>query len=259
LWGRRLTGIWVDGQRSSPSCGRGLSGGHIVAFAVKAAAQLSRDADPASRRRRWTAVAPHAYPAATIHMLRGDEVSQMTEPTIDTPAQVPTQAPPAAAGPSVASATVGSRIVALIIDVVGLGFVYGIVVAILAGLGGWVGFLVSSLLYAALSIGYFVYTWTRQRATIGQRILGIETVNATDRATLTQDQAVRRWLYLFGPGTLAQVVGYGGSFLLGPVSWIIAIVVFAYEVYLLVTTIQSPTNQGFHDVQARTIVVKRSA
>jgi uncharacterized RDD family membrane protein YckC len=183
----------------------------------------------------------------------------MTEPTLDAPVQAPAQPPTTAADPSIATASLGSRIVALVIDVVGLGFVYGLVVAILGGLGGWTGFLVSSLIYAALSVGYFVITWTRRRATIGQQIMGIETVDATARATLSQDQAIRRWLFLFGPGTLAQVVGYGGSFLLGFASWIIALLVLAYEVYLLVTTIQSPTSQGFHDVQAHTVVVKRAA
>lgn len=160
--------------------------------------------------------------------------------------------------PGVAYAGLGPRVVAIIIDVIIVGFIYAVLVAVLAALGGWGAFLIGGLIYVALSIGYFVYTWTRQRATVGQRILGLETVNAADGATLTQNQAVRRWAFLLGPGSLAQVFGYAGGAVVGVFGLVIALLALAYEVYLLYSASQSPTRQGFHDVQAGTFVVKRT-
>ena len=37
------------------------------------------------------------------------------------------------------------------------------------------------------------------RASPGQKVLNLETVNAADGATLTQPQAIRRWVFLWGP------------------------------------------------------------
>jgi uncharacterized RDD family membrane protein YckC len=160
--------------------------------------------------------------------------------------------------PGVAYADLVPRIVAIVIDVLIIGIVYAVVVAVLAALGGWGAFLIGGVIYLALSVGYFVYTWTRQRATLGQLVLGLETVNAADGASLTQDQALRRWVFLWGPGALAQVFGYGGGTVVGLVGWLVALLALLYELYLLYTTSQSPRRQGFHDVQAATVVVKRA-
>lgn len=186
----------------------------------------------------------------------------MTDPLADTPpapavgdpAPAPTEAGPA---PGFVYASLGSRAVAIIIDVVIVGFIYALVVAALATVGGWGAFVIGGLIYVALSIGYFVILWTRRRATAGQQLLGLETARAADGATLTQDQALRRWAFLMGPGAVAQVFGYGGA-LLGGLGLIIAGLALAYELYLLYTASQSPTRQGFHDIQAGTIVVKRT-
>jgi uncharacterized RDD family membrane protein YckC len=194
----------------------------------------------------------------------------MTEPTGDTPTPEPA-APatgwirpepdrpvePATAG-DVVYATVGARIIAIIIDVILLGFVYAIVVAALAAIGGWGALVIGGLVYVGMSLVYFVYFWTRQRATLGQRFLGLETVNAGDRATLTQDQALRRWAFLLGPGAVAQILAYGGGTVVGVIGWIAAVVALVYEIYLLYSVTQSPTQQGYHDVQAGTVVVKRA-
>lgn len=194
----------------------------------------------------------------------------MTEPTGVTPPDVQDPAPsgwvkprpelPVDAGPApgVAYATLVSRIIAIIIDVILIGFIYAVVIAVLGGLGGWSAFLVGGVVHVAISVGYFVYLWTRQRATVGQRILGLETVNAADGATLTQDQALRRWVFLMGPGAVAQIFAYGAGSLLGLLGWIVALLALAYEVFLLYTASQSPKRQGFHDVQAETVVVTRS-
>jgi uncharacterized RDD family membrane protein YckC len=181
------------------------------------------------------------------------------------------QAPPVAAGPApgVAYADLVMRIVAYIIDSILLSivtfFVAAIIgVAILASLltGGFVlaivGALVLAVVVLALSAVYFVYTWTTMRASPGQKILNLETVNAADGATLTRDQAIRRWAFLFGPQALASVgqfaLGATDAKFLGP---ILSLLAFVYTIYLLYSTSQSPKRQGFHDVQAGTVVVKR--
>ena len=55
--------------------------------------------------------------------------------------------------------------------------------AIFGGLFGW---FLGSIVYLAGSAAYFVYTLDDERATYGQKILKLETVNAADGATLTQ-------------------------------------------------------------------------
>lgn len=114
---------------------------------------------------------------------------------------------------------------------------------------------VASLVFAifgiAISAAYYIYTWTAMRGTIGQRALGMQVGNAADGATLTMEQAVRRWLALGGILSLAQTLnplpGLGILIGLASLIWVIA---------LLVTTAQSPTKQGLHDQFAHTVVVK---
>jgi uncharacterized RDD family membrane protein YckC len=175
------------------------------------------------------------------------------------------QAAPAAAGPApgVVYADTVTRVIAYIIDaiiffVVAV-FVVGILILAIFTGGGIVA-LIGTVVLAAISIGgsavYFVYTWTRMRASIGQRVLGLETVNAADGATLTQDQAIRRWAFLFGPTALGAALGYApGS--LGLLGSLVGLLAFIYELYLLYTVSQSPKRQGYHDVQAGTVVIKR--
>jgi uncharacterized RDD family membrane protein YckC len=196
------------------------------------------------------------------------------------PAAPPPAAPPAAssspawlatvtssqtvAGPAgMVYADVPSRIFAYIIDAIIMGVAFGILYTIFLGLflgsvvGGlgfmaFVWFVVLVVIYAAGSAIYFIYTWTRLRGSPGQRVLGLETLNAADGAVLTQPQAIRRWLYLFGPFVLAEA----GSIMLGGLGAIVSLLVFAYAIYLLYTAANSATRQGFHDVQAATVVVK---
>jgi uncharacterized RDD family membrane protein YckC len=115
--------------------------------------------------------------------------------------------------------------------------------------------IISSLLYAvvglAVSAGYFIYTWTAMRGTIGMKALGMQVGNAADGATLTRDQAVRRWLALGGIFSLAQTLNQ-----LPLLGLLIGLASIVYVIFLIVTTAQSPTKQGWHDKFAGTIVAK---
>jgi uncharacterized RDD family membrane protein YckC len=91
------------------------------------------------------------------------------------------------------------------------------------------------------------------RASPGQKMLGMQVGNSPDGATLTQEQAIRRWAVLFAPFSLGQVV-----VVLPTLGALLGLVTFIYAIYLLYTTAQSPTKQGFHDKFANTVVVKAS-
>lgn len=160
-------------------------------------------------------------------------------------------------------ADVPARLIAYIIDAVIMGVAFGILYGIFgalfigSALGGFdflffVWFVVLLLIYAAGSAIYFIYTWTKMRGSPGMRVLGLEVLNAADGAVLTQPQAIRRWLFLFGP----FVVGQAAALMLGGLGTILSLLLFGYVLYLLYTTANSPTRQGFHDVQAGTVVVK---
>jgi len=151
-----------------------------------------------------------------------------------------------------------TRIIAFIIDAVILWFVQIVVgiifiaigVAIGSGLGLIFG-LFGGIVTAGISAVYFIYGWTRMRASLGQKFLSVETVSAADGSTLTQDQAIRRWLFLYGLYALSAIIPIVG--------FLFALVAIGYALYLLYTTSQSPKRQGYHDVQANTVVIKRAA
>jgi uncharacterized RDD family membrane protein YckC len=187
-------------------------------------------------------------------------------------------APPPAATPGPAGlvyADVPNRIIAQIIDAIIVGIVGLLLSLILYAIVGApttvttvpdpsqilgvrfetethiVSVILSTLLGVVLSAGYYIYTWTAMRGTFGQRALGMQVGNAADGATLTMEQAVKRWLAVGGVFSLAQFLNplplLGLLVGLASLVWVIA---------LLVTTAQSPTKQGLHDQFAGSVVVK---
>jgi uncharacterized RDD family membrane protein YckC len=157
--------------------------------------------------------------------------------------------------PGITYADTTTRVIAAIIDGFIVGLISGVLGAIFGSLSvamGGIGVLwlfIGGIVGAAVSVVYFVYGWTRMRASFGQKFFNLETVNATDGATLNQNQAIRRWAFLWGPQAILGIV------------WIIALFAWPLEIlyalYLLYTVTQSPKRQGFHDVQAGTVVIKR--
>ncbi|HSW42174.1 MAG TPA: RDD family protein [Patescibacteria group bacterium] len=159
-----------------------------------------------------------------------------------------------------------TRVFAYIIDAVILSVGFFVLFSVLGalffsslligGLGfmGFVWLLVLMVAYAAGSAIYFIYTWTNLRGSPGQRLLGLETLNAADGTVLTQPQAIRRWLFLFGPSVVATVLSL--TPFLGGLGSLAGFVIWGYVIYLLYTAANSPTRQGFHDAQASTVVVK---
>jgi uncharacterized RDD family membrane protein YckC len=213
----------------------------------------------------------------------------MTEQQGPPPAQEPPPAPPPAAPPPAGEswqgapppaqpaqtasglvyADVPNRAVAYIIDAIIL-FVINLIIGIIVGSFlpatrvnpnatdifnvvevNYVSVLVTTLIGLAINAVYFIYTWTQMRGSPGQRMLGMQVGNAADGATLTQEQAIRRWIFLGAPFGLASALSP-----IPALGLLIALAGLAYFIYLLVSTAQSPTKQGFHDKQANTVVVK---
>ena len=160
-----------------------------------------------------------------------------------------------AATSALAPAALGARVIAYIIDAIIVGIVGIIIVGIIVTDTTVVGSLIRAIIYAALGFLYVGYSWTTYRATPGQRMLGLITVNAADGAALTWDQAVRRWAFLFGPSVLQSLFGNQ----LGGLGAIVGLIVFGYYIYLLYTTAQDPKRQGLHDKQAGSLVAVKTA
>jgi uncharacterized RDD family membrane protein YckC len=160
--------------------------------------------------------------------------------------------------PGVVYADIVTRVIALIIDSVIL-FVPYFVIAIPLAFMGSIGSFVAAVLYLVGSGAYFVYTWTKMRASYGQKFMKLETVSAADGSTLTQERAIRRWAFMFGPTALVLVMSNLPILALALLGGLMSLVALGYDIYLLYTTSQSPKRQGFHDVQAGTVVVKRLA
>ena len=157
-----------------------------------------------------------------------------------------------AASVALAPAAIGARVVAFIVDAVVL-LLIQILIGSIVGDVTVVGSVARAVIYAAIGFVYFGYSWTAWRASPGQRILGLVTVNADDGSTLNWNQATVRWAWLFGPSVLSSLLQFGALAAIG------GIVVFGYGIYLLYTAATDPRKQGFHDKQAGTIVAVKTA
>jgi uncharacterized RDD family membrane protein YckC len=171
-----------------------------------------------------------------------------------------------ATGPAagIVYADLTSRIIAYIIDVVIL-VIVGIVVNLVL-LTTFIAAIVTtgSALFLLLSVVvlvidvllagiYFVYTWTNMKASPGQRILGMMTVQESDGSALTFNQALARFVIMFAPGYVASLAS---NVIGGVLGLILSFVGLAWTLYLIYTTANDPKRQGFHDHYAKSVVIK---
>ena len=87
-------------------------------------------------------------------------------------------------------------------------------------------------------------------ATVGMKVMKVSVRDAASGAPVNQSQAINRWIYVGAPFALTFL------YVWGVIGLVVGIAVIAYEIYLLMTTAQSATRQGFHDMQAKTVVAK---
>ena len=161
-----------------------------------------------------------------------------------------------------------TRLVAYIIDGVIIGIANFIVSAILfplliVALGG-IYVIVHAIAILAISAGYFIYFWTTRRQTPGMMLMKLLVVEDGTGATLTQPQAIRRWLFLGLPLALSTMlsagggfgfVGFGGLAILFTLATIAALIALVWQFYLAYTTYQDPRKQGVHDKSVNSVVI----
>lgn len=114
---------------------------------------------------------------------------------------------------------------------------------------------VNALFATALSAAYFVLPWTRLGGSPAQLALRMRVREDGGGEALTIPRALARWILLFPPFATVSALAAGAP-LLGWLIWGSALV---WYLVLLLTTAQSPTNQGLHDRIAGSVVRKRRA
>ncbi|MFL5777586.1 MAG: RDD family protein [Chloroflexota bacterium] len=209
----------------------------------------------------------------------------MTDPEMPPPAPTQTPAPPSSGWqaapppPTVPGAAgyvyadVPNRVIGLIIDGIIVAIITAVVNVVAYGIVGqpvsinidavnatnlnglvsinYFATLVGVIISLIIGSAYYIYLWTTRRATFGQSLLGMQVGNFPDGKTLTLEQGVRRWAALFAPFSVSQV-----AWAIPTLGAIVGLLTFIYAIYLLYTTAQSPTKQGFHDKFANSVVVK---
>lgn len=144
------------------------------------------------------------------------------------------------AGQTAATAGLGSRFAARLLDVLIVGIPAAIVFAILGlgmggfGFDGWLGGAIFSLLW----YGYYVYFESTTGATLGKKLVNIRVVAANGAAPSTEAAAKRNvWMLL------------GIVPILGGIAQLVAVIVIA------VTISSNEYNRGKHDEFADTGVM----
>ena len=146
------------------------------------------------------------------------------------------------------------RFLARLIDLVLVAIVNGIVIGVLvagilnlhaSGVGFSIGAsyfagAVSSVISAAIYLGYFVLMESRNGQTVGKMILKLQTLGP-DGGPPTSEQAFRRNIWV-GFGVLGVIPVVGG--IIGGIAELVAVVMIA------VTINGSPTRQGWQDTFA---------
>lgn len=151
-------------------------------------------------------------------------------------------------------ADVPNRIIAYIIDVILLGIINLIVLALVVAIMGAsdAASIVITVIGLVISIGYWVWSWSSRRMTVGMQLLGLQIGSEADGSTITQGQALVRWAIIGVPGLLASATSYFSSGL----GVLLSLVGAIWLIALLVSIAQSATKQGYHDRYAKTIMVK---
>lgn len=178
------------------------------------------------------------------------------------PAAPPPAAPPPAPGsPGGAAATgagqsadVGVRLGARVIDsillfivnaIISAVLIFGVVFSDMSGGNGFanfgfnIGSFIASIVFLAITFGYYVLLETSRGATVGKMLLNLEVRNRSG-AYPTPEQSLRRNAFY----ALSIIPFLGGLLQLAAV------------IYIAVTISQDPNNRGWHDEFADTMVVR---
>lgn len=137
---------------------------------------------------------------------------------------------------------IGLFIVNLIITTV---LIFGLIFSSMSGgnafspFGFSVGSFIASLVFLAITLGYYVFLETTRGATVGKMLLNLEVRNQAG-AYPTAEQSLKRNAFY----ALSIIPFLGGLLQLAAV------------IYIAVTISQNPNNRGWHDEFAETVVVR---
>ncbi|OGN83418.1 MAG: hypothetical protein A2X23_04650 [Chloroflexi bacterium GWC2_73_18] len=169
---------------------------------------------------------------------------------------------PVAAGPAAGFVYCDftTRVIAYVIDAVILAVVFMVLNTLLVSVAlgfmlGYGGLILLVVLEAAITAGYFAYTWSTMGASPGQKVLKLQLVTDAERKPLAMNAAIRRWAVLAWPIVLAPLSAFGG-FGLG---WILSLAGLGWAIYLAYTTLSDAKRQGFHDKFVGSVVLKPAA
>lgn len=169
-----------------------------------------------------------------------DSANEPTEEQI--PATPPPDVQPTGVG---APADVATRFVARLIDHILLGIVlFAVIVPFVVGamftnvggfgagmFGGWgIGSIVSGIISAVITIGYFALMESNQGQTVGKMVMGLKT-EGPNGGNPTMEEAIKRNAWY----ALAIIPAVGGLAQLG------------VAIYIAVTISNSTTKTGWHD------------
>ncbi len=192
---------------------------------------------------------------------------------------------PSAAAPAsgVAYAELPLRVVAFLLDLLLLRVllsvllepVYGLLGSLLfpddqSGLGSYAFPVLVFLAIAAAHGAAVIYCWRVARASPGQMLLGLFTLDADAGTRLSVRQAILRWLILFVPALLlsgfASIVVDAASILLGAGSsatfqWraLVPLIAGVWLLLLAVSCLNDERGRGTHDRISGSVVVRRGA
>jgi len=108
------------------------------------------------------------------------------------------------------------------------------------------------VVFAIVSLGYAAGMWVASAATVGQRMLALHVYQAAGPQPLGFEPAVMLWATLWG--VFAGLGACGG--VAPAAAGVLGLLQLGWLAVLIVTTIRSPTKQGFHDRLAESVVVR---
>lgn len=133
-------------------------------------------------------------------------------------------------------------------------------------LAAWLAFGLPFIALAAIQAVIHVFLWRVYRASPGQMVLGLFTLQATRGTALSKRLSVVRWLLVLFPAlimTSADAISYVGFYSIAPsveqavFSGMALLVPFVWYVILTISIVVNSQGRGWHDRLARSIVVRR--
>jgi uncharacterized RDD family membrane protein YckC len=133
-------------------------------------------------------------------------------------------------------------------------------------LSTWIAFGIPLVGLGAIQAIAYVFLWRVYRASPGQMVLGLFTLDAKRGTALTKRQAFLRWLVLLLPALImssGDAIGYVGHYAVSlnveqaVFSGMAVLIPFIWFVILTITILLNPRGRGLHDRLARSTVVRR--